>query len=43
MAFDTHPKGYSVNDCIKSEICSLSDSSADDAVERVVKLGKGMN
>ena len=41
MAFDSAPEGYSVNDGISKEICSLSYMSVDDVAARVVKMGRG--
>ena len=35
------PKGYSVNDGISSGVCSLSYASVDDAVQEIMKRGKG--
>ena len=37
----SHPRGRSVNDGISSEVASVSYASVDDAVQLVLKLGKG--
>ena len=37
----SHPKGYSVNDDIPKELCSMSYITTDDAVRKIVQLGPG--
>ena len=37
----SHPKGESVNDGIDPELCSLVYTSVDEAVNRVLRLGRG--
>ena len=37
----SHPEGNSVNDGIEPDLCSLTYASIDDAVELVLKMGKG--
>ena len=42
LIFDlSHPKGYSVNDGIPKELCSMSYITTDDAVRKIVQLGPG--
>ena len=36
----SYPRGQSVNDCIPSNLCSLSYPSVDDAVDYVMELGR---
>ena len=38
----SYPRGQSVNDCIPSNLCSLSYPSVDDAVDYVMELGRFM-
>ena len=38
----SHPKGYSVNDRIEPELCSLTYTSVDKAVQNVLELGTGI-
>ena len=35
------PTNHSVNDSISKELCSLVYASVDDAVERILQLGRG--
>ena len=35
----SHPRGYSVNDAIPKELCSISYVTIDDAIQKIVKLG----
>ena len=37
----SHPKGYSVNDGIPKELCSMSYITTDDAVCKIEQLGPG--
>ena len=37
----SHPTGHSVNDGIPSPLCSLSYISVDDAVQNIIKIGRG--
>ena len=37
----SHPRGHSVNDGIPSPLCSLSYISVDDAVQNIIKIGRG--
>ena len=37
----SHPQGWSVNDGIAPELCSLSYASVDQAAEQILTLGKG--
>ena len=37
----SHPYGYSVNDGILPDLCSLSYSSVDEAVQYILQLGRG--
>ena len=37
----SHPKGKSVNDCIRKELCSMSYISVDDAIQKIITLGQG--
>ena len=38
----SHPKGFSVNDGIEAELCSLKYTSVEEAVKRCQRLGPGM-
>ena len=38
----SHPKGASVNDGIKSELCSLSYTSVDAVVRIIMAMGSGV-
>ena len=37
----SHPKGKSVNDGIPKHLCSMSYISVDDAIQKIVSLGRG--
>ena len=37
----SHPKGKSVNDGIRKDLCSMSYISVDDAIQQIVTLGQG--
>jgi len=37
----SHPHGFSVNDAIPKELCSLSYTTIDTAIEHILNLGRG--